>query len=444
MFPDLTRFGRCEQEEAGQMSNLSAQLLVLPHASCLDSSYRPLDELFEPIELLVPEVAHFAERNVQTYALAFAARYKRDVLQLEHAWRLLYAAIVQSWRQQRYEDVVLLADTLVYPAGRRCTLSEAEQLLRLGIEASRRLQDTRTMARFFNRLGGLLFSHGRYWQGRQVWSASLRLPAAPGTSLALWEPLASFAYIADILGNYSYAQQFVEALLSTGGIDDPASIAVATFIRGFYARHMHEPGHAYEDFCCALRLLSSCETNAAAPSDRQIFTLVVQTELARLEGHYERAKGFAEAALSLARVYSDPYTVAVLLFDQGLYAYQQGQRCDIVGLSSSLQDIATELHVPHIHALSHYLNQFVAHLPSPRERSALLLTPDLYESLSKRELEVLTLAGEGLSNQGIASRLVISRGTVKKHLEHIYSKLHVHNRSSAIARARKSGMLPLN
>ena len=42
----------------------------------------------------------------------------------------------------------------------------------------------------------------------------------------------------------------------------------------------------------------------------------------------------------------------------------------------------------------------------------------------------------GLTNREIAAQLVIERVTVKKHLEHIFIKLDVHNRTSAIARAR--------
>ena len=59
-----------------------------------------------------------------------------------------------------------------------------------------------------------------------------------------------------------------------------------------------------------------------------------------------------------------------------------------------------------------------------------------YEPLSKREREVLNFVAIGLSNREIAAQLVVERATVKKHLEHIFIKLDVHNRTSAIARAR--------
>ena len=65
----------------------------------------------------------------------------------------------------------------------------------------------------------------------------------------------------------------------------------------------------------------------------------------------------------------------------------------------------------------------------------------LIEPLSKRELEVLELVAEGLPNQEIASRLVVSPNTVKVHTRNIHSKLGVHSRTQAVAKARALGIL---
>jgi len=68
-------------------------------------------------------------------------------------------------------------------------------------------------------------------------------------------------------------------------------------------------------------------------------------------------------------------------------------------------------------------------------------TPDLPEPLSQREQEVLQLVAEGLTNQQIADRLVISIRTVKKHVENIHGKLGVQNRTQAVARGLALGLL---
>jgi LuxR family maltose regulon positive regulatory protein len=67
---------------------------------------------------------------------------------------------------------------------------------------------------------------------------------------------------------------------------------------------------------------------------------------------------------------------------------------------------------------------------------------ELVEPLSERELEVLELIAEGLTNPEIASRLFLALNTVKAHSRNIYGKLDVHNRMQAVARARALGVLP--
>jgi LuxR family maltose regulon positive regulatory protein len=67
---------------------------------------------------------------------------------------------------------------------------------------------------------------------------------------------------------------------------------------------------------------------------------------------------------------------------------------------------------------------------------------DLIEPLSERELEVLQLIAEGLTNPEIASRLFLSLHTVKTHTRNIYGKLSVHSRTQAIARSQALGILP--
>jgi LuxR family maltose regulon positive regulatory protein len=65
----------------------------------------------------------------------------------------------------------------------------------------------------------------------------------------------------------------------------------------------------------------------------------------------------------------------------------------------------------------------------------------LVEALSQRELEVLSLIADGLSNPEIAARLFLSVNTLRAHTTHIYQKLDVHNRMQAVARARELGLL---
>jgi DNA-binding NarL/FixJ family response regulator len=67
----------------------------------------------------------------------------------------------------------------------------------------------------------------------------------------------------------------------------------------------------------------------------------------------------------------------------------------------------------------------------------------LAEPLTSRELEVLALLSEGLSNKAIASRLEISESTAKFHVAAILGKLGVGSRSEAIVQAARLGLVIL-
>jgi LuxR family maltose regulon positive regulatory protein len=66
----------------------------------------------------------------------------------------------------------------------------------------------------------------------------------------------------------------------------------------------------------------------------------------------------------------------------------------------------------------------------------------LVEPLTDREMEVLTLLRQRLSNKEIASQLVLSAATVKRYTVNIYQKLGVNKRRDAVIRAEALGLLP--
>jgi DNA-binding NarL/FixJ family response regulator len=85
-----------------------------------------------------------------------------------------------------------------------------------------------------------------------------------------------------------------------------------------------------------------------------------------------------------------------------------------------------------------------------READALLVAPAVdpandasVEALTPREIEVLELLAEGLSNKGIALRLGISDQTVKFHVASISGKLGAHSRTGAVRLAVRRGLITL-
>jgi DNA-binding NarL/FixJ family response regulator len=79
--------------------------------------------------------------------------------------------------------------------------------------------------------------------------------------------------------------------------------------------------------------------------------------------------------------------------------------------------------------------------PSVATRLMSQLRAPAQELLSERELEILKLISQGLTNRAAAAKLFISEATVKTHLLRIYEKLDVNDRAAAVATAFERGLL---
>jgi LuxR family maltose regulon positive regulatory protein len=92
---------------------------------------------------------------------------------------------------------------------------------------------------------------------------------------------------------------------------------------------------------------------------------------------------------------------------------------------------------------SEFVRRLLAVFASRRkpEPAPAMPTGELPEPLSRREQDVLKLLAQGRADKQIAEILVLSRGTVHKHLRNIYEKLNVHSRTEAIARGRELHLL---
>jgi len=152
--------------------------------------------------------------------------------------------------------------------------------------------------------------------------------------------------------------------------------------------------------------------------------LVIQALLFRTRGEMSRALEALERAVRLAT----PRGMVRVFVDEG------------PALGPLLLEIARD--PQHRDFVTRVVNSFGTPRPSPVPLAHEQLPT--VEQLTEREIVVLELMAQRLSNKEIARQLTLSWLTVSKHASHIFSKLQVSGRRAAVERARRLGLLPLD
>ncbi len=163
------------------------------------------------------------------------------------------------------------------------------------------------------------------------------------------------------------------------------------------------------------RLAVSTETGGRMP--RWIQTQVLHAVLDGRRGNSAGAQNVLQMALERA----EPEGFVRLWVERG----------NEVGALLSLMTVSSL-------RIERYREKLIAAFPPMPSLPALSGSSD---ALSERELEILTLVAQGLSNGEIANRLTLTQGTVKWHVNNIFGKLDVHSRTQAVARARATHLL---
>ena len=170
--------------------------------------------------------------------------------------------------------------------------------------------------------------------------------------------------------------------------------------------------------------------------DERLKVLVLQAIAYQAHGDDDRARQTLGVALALA----EPGGFIRLFIDEGEPLRHL--------LSAYRARLESRPHIEGQGSIGYADRLLAAFAPAPAAQPAALVAPlieplnePLNEPLTARELEVLQLIAQGLSNREIGERLFLALSTVKGHASVIFDKLHVQRRTEAIARARELGLL---
>jgi LuxR family maltose regulon positive regulatory protein len=211
----------------------------------------------------------------------------------------------------------------------------------------------------------------------------------------------------------------VVTLLRQGHVADAAQLAQGHNLAIAQARVHLVQGRTAAALALVAAFRQQMEVKGWA--DERLKALVLQALAYQAQGEKDAAMQLLNEALTLA----EPEGFLRLFVDEGAPMAQLLQRVQAEG--GRMKAYSQKL-------LAAFGAQATIH-PS----SAIL--PPLVEPLSQRELEVLQLIAQGLSNEEISQRLFLALSTVKGHNRIIFDKLQVQRRTEAVARARALGLL---
>jgi LuxR family maltose regulon positive regulatory protein len=194
-----------------------------------------------------------------------------------------------------------------------------------------------------------------------------------------------------------------------------------------FARILIAQGRLGEATPLLQRLLEAAE--AEERTSKVIEILILQTLAAHSGGDTDQAMSTLKQALTLA----GPGGFIRIFVDEGP---------PMAELLTRMKDEGGRMK-EYVHKLlaAFGMQKDVHPFDSAQDKSSSLIPQPLIEPLSEREIEVLQLIAEGLTNREIANRLYLSLNTVKVHTRNIYGKLGVNHRTKAVAQAQRLGLL---
>jgi predicted ATPase/DNA-binding CsgD family transcriptional regulator len=341
---------------------------------------------------------------------------------------------------------------------------QAEQLAEQARQTAASQNHLSNLQTAYYQLASVAYAQGRYEQAQTYAQAACDVCQQTEDRWFMAYCLSEMGQAARALGDYPAAQRhFEDSFALREQFSDLEGMALALNNLGDVALRRQQAAEAHDLFARSVALyrqindkgglatavyglaktaVAQADYESAQQQFRQALTIANEIQYTTLLlailaaiGHFLWQTGRVEAAISLLRLVQDHPAAS----QETKTAVQQQLRHMRSAVSPALINVTPpDLKTAVTLAQTELNNPIHPHPPNP---PAALPATTLIDPLTERELEVLHLLAQGLTNRQIAERLTVVIGTVKAHNNSIYSKLDVSNRVQALTRARELGLI---
>jgi predicted ATPase/DNA-binding CsgD family transcriptional regulator len=316
----------------------------------------------------------------------------------------------------------------------------------------------------YYQLASVAYAQGRYEQAQTYAQAACDVCQQTEDRWFMAYCLSEMGQAARALSDYPAAQRHFEASYALREqFSDLEGMALALNNLGDVALRRQQAAEAHDLFARSVALyrqindkgglatavhglaktaVAQADYESAQQQFRQALTIANEIQYTTLllailaaVGHFLWQLGRVEPALSLLLLVDDHPAAA----QETKTAVQQQLRHMRTAVSSALLNVTPPDLKTAVALAQTELNKPIH--PHPANPPAVPPAATLIDPLTERELEVLHLLAQGLTNRQIADRLTVVLGTVKAHNNSIYGKLGVSNRVQALTRARELGLI---
>jgi predicted ATPase/DNA-binding NarL/FixJ family response regulator len=430
---------------------------ILFHYGQMQGRYLELVGVLEPV---FPILEAQNEQHALAHSLVYLGWIMIRLGRLERAAQLLE----QSWRLFEQLDITPNYGMGAHPLAPfiilevvRGNYAEALHKGETLIHESQRFANQDSLSFAYYGLTSAHYNLGDYDMAYQCARQAVTLAGDNGNRWFMAYCLNEWGRVAGAMGDYSEAEAHYRLSYQIRqAYRDSEGIAVVLQHLGELAMLRHDYAPARDLYDESLSIYQNLnDQGGLATAHHSLGQVALQT------GHIDQAIQHLSQALTIAtRIQFIPRILSILIDIGGLFLKSDHQpergvellRVVLQHPSSNQQQrtvaesILTESQLTD-NAASPDLNNILIDtqialkgLTSAVEDSA---NRALIEPLTERELEILQLLSNGLSNAEIGQQLFVAIGTVKAHTSHIYGKLGVRNRVEAIAKGRELSLLNL-